>query len=50
MSHDKAMIVDASTAGLFAAYLLAKERIPVQAYHKCETRASFLRHQSSPAS
>ncbi len=32
MSHDKAIIIGASTAGLLAAYLLAKERIPVRVY------------------
>lgn len=37
MSHDKAIIVGASTAGLFAAYLLAKERIPVQLYDERKT-------------
>jgi len=37
MSHDKAIIVGASAAGLFAAYLLAKERIPVQVYDERES-------------
>lgn len=37
MSHNKAIIIGASTAGLFAAYLLAKERIPVQVYDARET-------------
>jgi len=37
MSCDKAIIIGASTAGLFAAYLLAKERIPVQVYDERES-------------
>jgi len=37
LSHDKAIIIGASTAGLFAAYLLAKERIAVQVYDVRET-------------
>lgn len=37
MSSDKAIIIGASTAGLFAAYLLAKERIPVQVYDERES-------------
>ena len=37
MSKDHVVIVGASTAGLFAAYLLAKERIPVQVYDERET-------------
>lgn len=37
MSRDKAIVIGASTAGLFAAYLLAKERIPVQVYDARET-------------
>jgi len=37
LSQDKAIIIGASTAGLFAAYLLAKERIPVQLYDAHET-------------
>jgi len=37
MSHNKAIIIGASTAGLFAAHLLAKERTPVQVYDERET-------------
>lgn len=37
MSSDKAIIIGASTAGLFAAYLLAKERIPVWVYDERES-------------
>jgi len=37
LSHDKAIIIGASTAGLFAAYLLAKESIPVQVYDERES-------------
>jgi len=37
LSRDKVIIIGASTAGLFAAYLLAKERIPVQVYDARET-------------
>jgi len=37
MSCDKAIIIGASTAGLFAAYLLAKERIPVWVYDERES-------------
>jgi len=37
MSKNNVVIVGASTAGLFAAYLLAKERIPVQLYDERES-------------
>ena len=37
MSKNHVVIVGASTAGLFAAYLLAKERIPVQLYDERES-------------
>lgn len=37
MSQGKAIIIGASTAGLFGAYLLAKERIPVQVYDERES-------------
>jgi len=37
MSKNNVVIVGASTAGLFAAYLLAKERIPVQLYEERES-------------
>jgi len=37
MSRDHVVIVGASTAGLLAAYLLAKERIPVQLYDERES-------------
>lgn len=37
MRHDKPIIIGASTAGLFAAYLLAKQRIPVQVYDERES-------------
>lgn len=37
MSHNKAIIIGASTSGLFTAYLLAKERIPVQVYDERES-------------
>jgi len=37
MSQNKVSIIGASTAGLFAAYLLAKERIPVQLYDERES-------------
>jgi len=36
MDQNKVVIIGASTAGLFAAYLLAKERIPVQLYDERE--------------
>lgn len=36
MSQGKVIIIGASTAGLFAAYLLAKERIPTQLYEERE--------------
>ena len=36
MSQNNVVIIGASTAGLFAAYLLAKERIPVQLYDERE--------------
>jgi len=37
MDQNKVVIIGASTAGLFAAYLLAKERIPVEIYDERET-------------
>jgi len=37
MDENKVVIIGASTAGLFAAYLLAKERIPVQLYDEHES-------------
>ncbi len=37
MSTDRPIIIGASTAGLFAAYLLAKDQVPVQVYDACET-------------
>ncbi len=36
MNRDKAIIIGASTAGLFAAYLLAEQRSPVQVYDERE--------------
>jgi flavin-dependent dehydrogenase len=36
LSQGKAIIIGASTAGLFAAYLLAKERIPIELYDERE--------------
>jgi len=37
MSQNKVVIIGGSTAGLFAAYLLAKERLPVQLYDEHES-------------
>lgn len=37
MDQDKVVIIGASAAGLFAAYLLARERIPVQLYDERES-------------
>jgi len=37
MSRDKVIIIGGSTAGLLAAYLLAKERIPVRIYDERES-------------
>jgi len=36
LSQGKVIIIGASTAGLFAAYLLARERIPTQLYEERE--------------
>lgn len=37
MDQNKVVIIGASSAGLFAAYLLAKERIPIEIYDERET-------------